>query len=228
MATPAAKRTRTDMPPLEAWYIVDDIVDQKAENRRTPNVPVAPEELEALGVVYYYLPVPEGVAYPKMSVPWTPNADKTQDADLTLLRKEKGMSYADIITIRPDTLPEYEKKLAAFFEEHIHDDDEVRYILDGAGYFDVRAKDQKGWIRVKCVGGQCITLPKGMYHRFTLDSTESAQAMRLFVGEPIWTPINKGPEVRSFSCLFFLLILLIFFCRCNTRAQYTHTRNHTG
>jgi len=28
---------------------------------------------------------------------------------------------ADIITVTPEHLPEFEKKIASFFEEHIHD-----------------------------------------------------------------------------------------------------------
>jgi len=57
--------------------------------------------------------------YPKISVPWDP-ADAI-DPNLQRIRDERGYSYADIITVHPDTLPEYDTKVKAFFEEHIHD-----------------------------------------------------------------------------------------------------------
>lgn len=166
------------MTTLEAWYMdTSSDGDQRSPHRLDPNQPVSLDELEKIGVSH-----------------WKLNPDLYEnDPELERIRKEHGYSYSDVITIQKDTLPNYEEKLKMFFEEHLHLDDEIRYILDGRAYFDVRSVGDR-WIRIAMRKGDLITLPAGIYHRFTLDDTNYTKAMRLFVGEPVWKAYNRPAD----------------------------------
>ncbi|XP_054675236.1 acireductone dioxygenase isoform X2 [Grus americana] len=137
---------------VEAWYMDESQEDQRAPHRLRPNRAVGLEQLRRLGVIYRKL-----------------DADNYEtDPCLKEIRRAENYSWMDIVTIHKDKLPNYEEKIKTFYEEHLHLDDEIRYILDGSGYFDVRDKDDK-WIRISMEKGDMITLPAGIYHRFTLD-----------------------------------------------------------
>ncbi|XP_076833921.1 acireductone dioxygenase [Brachyhypopomus gauderio] len=165
------------MSRFEAWLMDESTHDQRLPHRLEPNQPVSLEELQQIGVFYLKL-----------------NADIYEnDPELQKIREERGYTYMDIISIHPDKLPNYEDKLKMFYEEHLHLDDEIRYILEGSAYFDVRDKNDR-WIRIAMSKGDMITLPAGIYHRFTLDENNYTKAMRLFVGEPVWKAYNRPAD----------------------------------
>lgn len=174
-----------------AWYIAEgEIEDQKKENRQEPNKPVDVAACRKLGIQYWKMDA-DKYSYPVKAVPWDPK--DALDPRLKEIRDDRGYSYADILTIHPDHLPGYEEKVKSFFEEHIHDAEEIRYILDGSGFFDVRDTEDK-WIRIHVKKGDLMTLPEGIYHRFTCDEKDYIHAMRLFIGQPVWTPFNRPQE----------------------------------
>jgi len=169
-----------------------EVEDQKKENRQEPNKKVSVEAMRKLGICCWTLDAEKYKdTYPVKAVPWDPK--DAVDPQLQQIRDDRGYSYADIITIHPDHLPGYDDKIKAFFEEHIHNAEEIRYILDGSGFFDIRDTEDK-WVRIHVKKGNLMTLPEGIYHRFTCDEKDYIKAMRLFIGEPIWTPFNRPQE----------------------------------
>ena len=105
---------------------------------------------------------------------------------LDALKLERGYVEQDIVELHPETanLTELCDK---FKDEHLHTDDEVRYVVEGEGIFDVRSADD-AWMRITVERGDLLVVPAHLHHRFLLTERKQIRCARLFVDESGWTP----------------------------------------
>jgi 1,2-dihydroxy-3-keto-5-methylthiopentene dioxygenase len=90
--------------------------------------------------------------------------------DVDAIAKERSYKNRDEIIVSPDKMGDvYDDKVKMFFNEHLHEDEEIRYILDGEGFFDVRS-EADDWVRIRLEKDDLIILPAGIYHRFTTNT----------------------------------------------------------
>ena len=106
--------------------------------------------------------------------------------EIERLKARGGYVTADVIDVRPDT-PNLEALLAKFRREHWHDEDEVRFILEGRGIFFVhpRAGDV---FAIEVGPGDLIRVGRGTWHWFDLCAERMIRAIRLFQDPAGWTP----------------------------------------
>ncbi|KAH3682415.1 hypothetical protein WICPIJ_006601 [Wickerhamomyces pijperi] len=163
---------------MRAFYHDNDpSVDYREDH--DSGIEVSESELKSIGVLYYNLSTIEQVDQ---------------------LAKERDYKNRDQIEISPTSFGSEEAlkaKLDIFYAEHIHEDEEIRYVVDGEGFFDVRSKDDK-WIRAKVAKNDLLILPAGIYHRFTLTSDNYIKAMRLFKEEPKWIALNRPVDENEY------------------------------
>ena len=107
-------------------------------------------------------------------------------APLDDVKRERGYIEEDVVELGPST-PNLDAVCAKFIDEHFHDDDEVRFVLEGEGIFDIRSLDDR-WMRVEVHPGDLIIVPKDRHHRFLLTDKRSIRCVRLFKDRSGWTP----------------------------------------
>jgi 1,2-dihydroxy-3-keto-5-methylthiopentene dioxygenase len=107
-------------------------------------------------------------------------------APVDRVKAERGYVEEDIVELSPAT-PNLEAICAKFVDEHHHDDDEVRFVLEGAGIFDIRSRADR-YMRVQVEQGDLIVVPKHRHHRFMLTEQRTIRCVRLFKDTSGWVP----------------------------------------
>jgi 1,2-dihydroxy-3-keto-5-methylthiopentene dioxygenase len=151
-----------------------------------------------------------GIDYEQWSTARAIGADAPPDAvlsayarEIDTLKARGGYRTADVIDVKPDT-PNLDMMLAKFSREHWHDEDEVRFIIEGRGLFHVHPPGGDVFA-IEVEAGDLIRVPRGTHHWFDLCGDRRIRAIRLFQDQAGWTPhytdtgIDKGFQPLCFG-----------------------------
>jgi len=108
------------------------------------------------------------------------------DPAIASLMQRGGYVERDEVQLGPST-PELDAIEARFAKEHHHDEDEVRFVLEGEGIFDIRSRGDR-WMRVVVQPGDLIVVPRDRHHRFLLTEPRTIRCVRLFQDRKGWVP----------------------------------------
>src|SRR5262249_55101232 len=133
------------------------------------------------------------------------SADEVLEAyseEIERLKERNGYVTADVIDVHPET-PGLDAMLAKFAREHWHDEDEVRFIIEGRGLFNIRPRSGPV-IAIEVEPGDLIMVPKGTWHWFNLCDDRRIRAIRLFQDPAGWAPTytESGVDARYAAVCF--------------------------
>jgi 1,2-dihydroxy-3-keto-5-methylthiopentene dioxygenase len=116
--------------------------------------------------------------------------------DIERLKHECGYRSVDVLRCLPDN-PKREELRLKFLDEHTHDDDEVRFFVEGAGVFYLRAAGKV--FMTLCERGDLLSVPAGTRHWFDMGPAPHFTAIRLFTTPAGWVAKFTGERIaRNF------------------------------
>ncbi|MCE7796348.1 cupin [Sphingobium sufflavum] len=115
-------------------------------------------------------------------------------ADVARLKAAGGYQSCDVVRLTPHH-PQRVEMRAKFLAEHVHDDDEVRFFVEGSGLFYIRANGAV--MALECTAGDLIVLPAGTHHWFDTGAEPHFTAIRLFTTPDGWVARFTGDEIAK-------------------------------
>lgn len=115
--------------------------------------------------------------------------------EIDRLKSAGGYITADVMQVSPAT-PNLDAMMEKFKSEHTHAEDEVRFILKGAGLFHIHPESGPVFA-IQVEAGDLINVPKGVRHWFNLCADKTIRAIRLFQNPAGWTPVYEPSPVSG-------------------------------
>jgi len=119
---------------------------------------------------------------------------RAYEAEINRLKRERGYTNADVVRILPGN-PNWPVLRNKFSSEHTHDEDEVRFFVEGTGAFYLHVGDKI--YQVVGTPGDLLSVPKGTKHWFDGGAEASFTVIRLFTEQVGWTPLYTGDRISD-------------------------------
>jgi 1,2-dihydroxy-3-keto-5-methylthiopentene dioxygenase len=110
------------------------------------------------------------------------------------LQARGGYRSHDVVRMVPDH-PARADLRAKFLAEHVHEDDEVRFFVEGSGLFCIHHAGQIH--ALDCTAGDLIVLPAGTHHWFDSGAAPRFTAIRLFTSPEGWVAHYTGATLAT-------------------------------
>jgi 1,2-dihydroxy-3-keto-5-methylthiopentene dioxygenase len=120
---------------------------------------------------------------------------RAYERDIEALKARGGYLTADVINVDSQTAG-LEEMLNKFNREHWHDEDEVRFIVEGHGIFHIRPQ-AGSVVAIEVSAGDLLCVPRGTLHWFNLCPDMRIKAIRLFQDSAGWTPYYTDELAHS-------------------------------
>jgi 1,2-dihydroxy-3-keto-5-methylthiopentene dioxygenase len=115
-------------------------------------------------------------------------------SEIQRLERASAFKSVDVLRCLPDH-PQREQLRAKFLAEHTHDDDEVRFFVEGSAMFYLHADARVHM--VLCERNDLISVPAGMRHWFDMGPSPNFTVIRLFTAPEGWVARFTGDPIAA-------------------------------
>jgi 1,2-dihydroxy-3-keto-5-methylthiopentene dioxygenase len=136
---------------------------------------------------------------------WSAQCEFASDADqetvlnayqnsVANLKKQYGFESVDVISLKSDH-PDKAVFRQKFLDEHIHEDFEVRFFVEGRGLFYLHVAGKV--YAVLCEQGDLISVPANTTHWFDMGENPNFKCIRLFTTADGWVAKFTGSDIAK-------------------------------
>lgn len=115
-------------------------------------------------------------------------------ADVEKIKKQGGYTTADVVSVHSAT-PNRNELRKKFLAEHVHNDNEIRFFVEGSGMFYIHHKGKV--FMLLCAKNDLINVPAGVKHWFDMGANPDFKCIRIFTDPEGWVGHFTGEKIAE-------------------------------